>query len=161
MTHTVTLMLRTVLGVLLLGTLGAQLLVPVFAGDIASQMPEVRHVVVPYVIAGILGIACAQVVLVVVWRMLGFVADDTIFASRAVSALRHVDVVIGAFSVGTVLTGFVVIVMFFVPDAASPGELLAALGIGAVGVSLILLMIVMRGLLASAARDRAELAEVV
>ena len=161
MNHATILMLRTMLGVLMLGTLGAQLLTPVVASEIATAAPEVSHLVVPYSIAGILGIACAQVVLVVMWRMLGLVADDTIFSSHASHALRLVDVVVGAFAAGTLLTGIVATTMLVVPNAASPAELLATLGVGAVGVALVLLMIVMRGLLAAAARDRAELAEVV
>lgn len=161
MNHVTILLLRTVLGILMLGTLGAQLLTPVIANEIATGAPEVSHLVVPYSVAGILGIACAQVVLVVMWRMLGLVADDTIFSSHASHALRLVDVVIGAFAAGTVVTAGVLGVMVVVPASGSPAGGLAVLGIGAVGVALVLLMIVMRGLLAAAARDRAELAEVV
>ena len=59
-------LLRVALIVLLLGTVLAQVLVPVYASQVGTTHPEVAHLVVPYSAAGILVIACGQVALLVV-----------------------------------------------------------------------------------------------
>src|SRR5674476_318723 len=83
-------LLRVVLVVLLLGTVLAQVLLPVFASEVGTTFPEVAYLVVPYSLAAILAIACGQVALLVVWRLLSLVDRGVIFTRRA---LRWVDVI--------------------------------------------------------------------
>ena len=108
--------------------------------------------------AAILFIACGQVALLVVWRLLSLVDGGVIFTRRA---LRWVDVITACGVVATVLSAGVLIHMLaFVPGGGGPMILyLAACVVG--GLAFVLLMVVMRGLLESAIADRTELDEVI
>ena len=151
-------LLRVALVVLLLGTVLAQVLVPVYASQVGTRFPEVAYLVVPYSVAGILVIACVQVVLLVVWRLLSLVDRGVIFTRRA---LRWVDVITACAAVATVLSAGVLIHMIgFVPGGGGPMiYYLAACVAG--GLAFVLLMVVMRGLLESAIADRIELDAVI
>ena len=151
-------LLRVALVVLLLGSVFAQLLVPVYASQVGTTFPEVAYLVVPYSVAAILFIACGQVALLVVWRLLSMIGGGVIFTRRA---LRWVDVIIACGVVATVLSAGVWIHMLgFVPGGGGPmGIYLAACVVA--GLAFVLLMIVMRGLLEAAIADRTELDEVI
>lgn len=151
-------LLRVALVVLLLGTVFVQVLVPVYASQTGTTIPEVAYLVVPYSVAAILFIVCVQVALLVVWRLLSLVDGGVIFTRRA---LRWVDVIIGCAVVATVLSAGVLIHMLrFVPGGGGP-TIYFMLACIAGGLAFVLLMIVMRGLLESAIADRTELDEVI
>ncbi len=150
-------LLRVVLVVLLLGSVLAQLLVPVTASGAARTFPEVGYLVVPYSVAGILVIACAQAALLVVWRLLSMIGGGVIFTRRA---LRWVDVITICGVVATILNTGVCIHLLTV-HGGGPGIILWLVASTACGLAFVLLMVVMRGLLESAIADRAELDEVV
>jgi hypothetical protein len=150
-------LLRIALVVLLLGSVLGQVLVPVFASEAARAFPEVGYLVVPYSVAGILVIACGQVALLVVWRLLSMISGGVIFTRRA---LRWVDVIIVCGAVATVLNGAVGIHLLTV-HGGGPGIIVWLVASLAGGVTLVLLMVVMRGLLESAIADRNELDEVI
>jgi hypothetical protein len=158
MTRLASRLLRVALVVLLLGTVFVQALVPVQATMVGTSIPEVAYLVVPYSVAAILFIACVQVALLVVWRLLSLVDGGVIFTRRA---LRWVDVIIGCAVVATVLSvGVLVHMLRFVPGGGGPmGLYVSACIVG--GLAFVLLMIVMRGLLESAIADRTELDEVI
>lgn len=151
-------LLRVPLVVLLLGTVLAQVLLPVFASEEGRIFPEVASLVVPYSVAGILFIGCGQVALLAVWRLLSMVNGGVIFTRRA---LHWVDVITACGAVATVLsTGVWIHMLGFVPGGGGPmiyylGGCLAG------GLAFVLLMVVMRGLLKSAIADRTELDEVI
>jgi hypothetical protein len=151
-------LLRVALVVLLLGSVLAQLLVPLYASQVGTAFPEVAYLVVPYSVAAILFIACGQVALLVVWRLLSMIGGGVIFTRRA---LRWVDVIIACGVVATVLSAVVWIHMLaFVPGGGGPmGVYLVACVVA--GLAFVLLMVVMRGLLESAIADRTELDEVI
>ena len=151
-------LLRIALVVLLLGTVLAQVLVPVYASQVGTTFPEVAYLVVPYSAAAILFIGCVQVALLVVWRLLSLVDRGVIFTRRAV---RWVDVITACAAVATVLsTGVSIHVLGFVPGGGGPMiYYLAACVVG--GLAFVLLMVVMRGLLQSAIANRTELEEVI
>jgi hypothetical protein len=158
MTKLASRLLRVALVVLLLGTVVAQVLVPVAASQVATTHPEVEYLVVPYSVAAILFIACGQVALLVVWRLLSLVDGGVIFTRRA---LRWVDVIIACGAVATVLSAGVLIHMLgVVPGGGGPMVYYLAACIAA-GLAFVLLMVVMRGLLESAIPDRAELDGVI
>jgi|BarGraNGADG00212_1021973.scaffolds.fasta_scaffold113239_1 hypothetical protein len=151
-------LLRVALVVFLLGTVLAQVLVPVFASEAGTTFPEVAYLVIPYSIAAILFIGCGQVALLVVWRLLSMVNGGAIFTRRAV---RWVDVITACGAVATVLSAGVMIHMLgFVPGGGGPRVYLLAGCVAAV-LAFVLLMVVMRGLLVSAIADRTELDEVI
>ncbi len=150
-------LLRATLVVLLVGTVLAQGLVPVAASEAGTNFPEVAYLVVPYSVAAILFIACGQVALLVVWRLLSMVADGVIFTRRG---LRWVDVITVCAAVATLLSAGVLIHMLgFVPGGGPMIYYLAACVAG--GLAFVLLMVVMRGLLESAIADRTELDGVI
>lgn len=150
-------LLCVALVVLLLGSVLAQVLVPVYASQVATTFPEVAYLVVPYSVAAILFIGCGQVALLVVWRLLSLVDGGVIFTRRA---LRWVDVITACAAVATVLSvGVLIHMLGFVPGGGPMVLYLAACVAG--GLAFVLLMVVMRGLLVSAIADRTELDEVI
>jgi Protein of unknown function (DUF2975) len=74
-------LLRVALVVLLLGSVLAQVLLPVFASEVGTRFPEVAYLVVPSSVAGILFIGCGQVALLVVWRLLSLVNGGVMFTA--------------------------------------------------------------------------------
>ena len=150
-------LLRVALVVILLGTVLAQVLLPVFASETGRIFPEVAYLVVPYSVAGILAIGCGQVALLALWRLLSLVDRGVIFTRRA---LRWVDVITACAAVATVLSAGVWIHMLgFVPGGGPMIYYLGACVAG--GLAFVLLMVVMRGLLKSAIADRTELDETI
>ena len=151
-------LLRVALVVLLLGTVLAQVLLPLYGSEEGRIYPELAYLVVPYSVAAILFIGCGQVALLVVWRLLSLVDVGVIFTRRA---LRWVDVITACAAVATALSAGVLIHMLgFVPGGGGPMSLYMAACVSA-GLAFMLLMVVMRGLLASAIADRTELDEVI
>jgi hypothetical protein len=151
-------LLRVALVVLLLGTVLAQALLPVFAYEEGTMFPELAYLVVPYSVAGILFIGCGQVALLVVWRLLSLIDGGVIFTRRA---LRWVDVITACGAVATVLSAGVLVHLLFVVGVGGPSVVLGLPACLAGGLAFVLLMVVMRGLLISAIADRTELDEVI
>ena len=150
-------LLRVALVVLLLGTVLAQVLLPVFASEEGRIFPEVAYLVVPYSVASIVFFGCGQVALLAVWRLLSMVNVGVIFTRRA---LRWVDVITACAAVATVLcAGPLIHLLGFVGVGGPIIYYLAACVAG--GLAFVLLMVVMRGLLESAIADRTELDEVI
>src|SRR5450759_3142942 len=91
-------LLRVALVVLLLGTVLAQVLLPVFASEEGTIFPEVAYLVVPYSVAGILAIACVQVALLVVLavilsrpkRSVAYLANAVCIPPAIVAFLKNV-----------------------------------------------------------------------
>jgi uncharacterized membrane protein YpjA len=151
-------LLRVVLAVLLLGSVLAQVLLPVFASEEGRIFPEVEYLVVPYSVAAILFIACGQVTLLVVWRLLSMVDGGVIFTGRA---LRCVDVVTACAAVATILgAGVLIHMLIFVPGSGGPTIYFLAACVASALAS-VLFVVVMRGLLVSAIADRTELDAVI
>jgi len=151
------LLLRAVLVILLLVTVLAQVLLPVFASEEGRTFPEVAYLVVPYSVAAILFIGCGQVALLAVWRLLSMVKGEAIFTRRA---LRWVDVITACGAAATVLcAGILIHLIFFVGFGGPLFYYLAACVIG--GLAFALIVDVIRGLLESAIATRAELDDVI
>jgi len=151
-------LLRVALVVLLLGSVVGQVFVPAFASAVAETNPGIDYLIVPYSVAAILVIACGQVALLVVWRLLSLVSSGVIFTRRS---LRLVDVITVCGAVATVLNAAVTIHLLAVVNAGGPMAILWLIAGISGGVTFVLLMIVMRGLLESAIADRSELDAVI
>lgn len=151
-------LLRVALAALLLGTALLQVILPVAAHEEGTMYPEVASLVVPYSAVAVLFVACGQVALLVVWRLLSMVAGGVIFTRRA---LRWVDLITACGAVATVLSVGVLVHLLFVVRLGGPGVLLGLAACAAGGPAFVLLMVVMRGLLEAAIADRAELDEVI
>lgn len=150
-------LLPVVLVVLLLGSVLAQVLLPVFGSEEGRIYPELAYLVVPYSVAGILAIACGQLALLVVWRLLLMVEGEDIFTR---SALRWVDAITVCGAIATILGASPMVHLLFFVGVGGPLILwLAACLAG--GLAFVLLMLVLRGLLESAVAQRTELGEVI
>ncbi|MYR64090.1 DUF2975 domain-containing protein, partial [Streptomyces sp. SID625] len=77
----------------LLGLFGQLVVVPATAADEVERFPPYAPFAAPYMAVAIAGVACVQVALLAVWRLLGVVDRDAVFTPRA---FRWVDTVIGA-----------------------------------------------------------------
>ena len=150
-------LLRVGLVVLLLGSVVGQLLVPVSATRVARTFPEVEYLVGPYSVAGVLAIVCAQVALFALWRLLSMITGGAIFTRQAMGS---VDLIIACGASATVLSAGVMIHLL-ATHGGGPGIILLLAITLFCGVSFLLLMAVMRGLLEAAITDRTELAEVI
>ncbi len=96
---------------------------------------------------------CIEVLLVVTGVLVGYIRADRIFHP---SALRLVDVIVGAVVVATLL---VVMALFFIPG---PPQLFLLVEAGVlVGATIVLVLLVMRSLLRRAVAMHVELDEVV
>ncbi len=101
-------------------------------------------------------ILCIQVVVVCTWRLLSMVRQDVIFTA---SALRWVDVIVGALATGWVLAAAGS--LWAVWGADDPGTPLLLFVILLVGAAFGLVVVVLRELLRQATGLRTELAEVI
>ncbi|MEV5612806.1 DUF2975 domain-containing protein [Streptomyces sp. NPDC052225] len=158
--------LRAVIVALLAGSVVVQtVMVPLFGHDLngldgdAANLPRV-----PILLILLLGIVCAEIVLVCVWQLVTKVRRGTVVSP---AAFRQVDIVTGAFAAAALLSwtlGFVL-----APgEAVAPGVVLLIGGVGLAALGVALVVLVLRMVLAQAvARDReaahmqAELNEVI
>lgn len=143
---------------LLVGVLAQTFVLPRAAVFIAGDDPDLTSLVVPYVTLAVLGVLCAETVLIAMWALLGRVRRAAIFERRS---LRWVDVIVAAGALATALTAVVVVHSWLsLPD----GNLmitLAMVSIVLAGVMFVMLMIVMRALLVTATGLRSAMAEVI
>ena len=151
--------LRVVLAVMFLGMLLGQVIaLPWLAHVMAVDYPEVAHIRVPMLVVSILAVACGQAVVVCVWRLLRMVQRDSIFAEQA---FAWVDRMIVAILVACALTAGVFVYMTFVLQWQQPGLAVVELSAVAGGLSMVLLLVVMRGLLRKATTLQTDMAEVI
>ncbi|WP_258934345.1 DUF2975 domain-containing protein [Nesterenkonia pannonica] len=150
--------LRAAVGLLLLGSLMVQAAIPINAQSAGEMFPEIAPLTVPYAILAIVAIIGVQIGLVATWRLASMVSKDRIFDA---SALKWVDIIIAALSASTALAAAVFVHLIFIVQVGGPPALLGLGGAAALGVSLLLLLAVMRGLLVQAIDYRSELAAVV
>ena len=165
MNRYLTLILRVaVVAAIALGLFGQIVVIPGVLADEATRFPPYERIVVPYTILGILGVACAQVVLGAVWMLLDLLRRDAPFSP---GALLWVDVIIGAGLVATLLAAGVSVHLAVtdMPFANGAMEAIGALGASvlatAVGAAFTILVVLLRGLLRRATDLQTEMAEVV
>jgi len=141
--------LRTVLAVVLAGTVLIQALM-VWA--LATKPASGSLPLTPLRVITILGLMTVEVTVVCVWQLATMVRRGTVF-SRA--AFRYVDVVIGAI-VAAALVWFAVTVINAPGQRADPGVtgIMGGIGVGILGVALIVLLL--RMLLAQAVARNVE-----
>lgn len=150
--------LRLFLVLVVAAGLLAQILIPIAASELGEQYWEVAPLVLPYSIAGIIAVLCFQIAVVAIWRLLTFTARGEVFseASRTwVNAIIGTGTVIAVIGAGAgAHLGF---------GAQIGGPLVGLLFLGSVigGVTFVLLMTVMRGLLDTATANRDELTVVI
>ena len=150
--------LRIVLALVVLGTLLAQLLIPLIAHSYGEEYWEVTPLVIPFSLIGIFAVVCFQVAVVAVWKLLTYVAREEVFSRKARS---WVNVIIGSGAVAAALVAGASAYLGLVAQIGGPGVMLTMVGSIVAGAAFVLLMLVMRGLLDNASASRRELAEVI
>ena len=151
--------LRVVLAVMFVGMLLGQFVaLPWLAHVLSLDYPEVAHIKVPMLVVSLLAIACGQAVVVCVWRLLRMVQRDSIFAEQA---FAWVDRMIAAILAACALVLGVFVYMTFVLQWQQPGLAFTELASVVGGLSLVLLLVVMRGLLRKATTLQTDMAEVI
>lgn len=141
--------LKTLIAVSLIGSLGVQLLLlPLVWADLAG-VPMVARVALVALAA--IFVLTLQVSAVCIWRLLTMVRSGSVFSQ---GAFRYVDTIIGAMAVAA-LTIFVLAVLL-APGSAAPGLIGLLCGAALVTAGGALLMVVMRMLLRLATQREAE-----
>ena len=156
----ITLLRVLIVTTLLVALFGQVIVVPAFASDESQLYPPLAYLAVPYSILAVLVVACVEVALVAVWKLLSMVRRDAIFTERA---FRWLDVIIGPAVVATVIAAGVSVHLSTIDDptdacASVMGDTLACTF---AGVAFVLVMTVLRGLLRKATMMRTELSEVI
>lgn len=131
--------------------------IPDIVENTIRTFPEVAGLRLPGVAVGIVLVACLQVAIFCMWRLLTLVDRLAIFER---GALGPVNVIICAFG-GVALTAVVGFAFVTGAGFGPPGIILLLAGITVVSIGLALLMLVMRELLIRAMQMDADLAEVI
>ncbi|MFB8415187.1 DUF2975 domain-containing protein [Streptomyces albidoflavus] len=159
-----TLLRAAVVVVLAVGLFGQVVVIPTTAADEAELFPPYAPYAVPYAVLAVLGVACVQVTLVAVWRLLGMARHGALFAPRA---FRWVDVVIVSSVAATVLAAGVA-AHLLVAEIPSPdggmgveSALAATVTAAGAGASFAMVTVIMRSLLRKATELQQEMAEVI
>lgn len=141
--------LKTLIAVSLIGSLGVQLLLlPLVWADLAGVPMVARAALVALAAIFVLTL---QVSAVCIWRLLTMVRSGSVFSQ---GAFRYVDTIIGAMAVAA-LTIFVLAVLL-APGSAAPGLIGLLCDAALVTAGGALLMVVMRMLLRLATQREAE-----
>lgn len=74
--------LTGVVSLFLLALILGQFLVPIVASDVSHQMPEVRHLVAPYSVLGIVTIACIQGAVIFLYLAVSRRTKDSFFTNN-------------------------------------------------------------------------------
>ncbi|WP_436735733.1 DUF2975 domain-containing protein [Streptomyces sp. BBFR102] len=150
--------------VLAVGLFGQIVVIPTTAADEADRFPAHAPFALPYAVLAVLGVACVQVALIAVWRLLGMARHGALFAPRA---FRWVDVVIGSSVVATLLAAGVAahLAVAEIPSANGgmdvESALMAAATAAAAGAAFAMLTVIMRSLLRKATELQTEMAGVI
>ncbi len=151
--------LRVLLVILFIGVTGAQAwFVPQVARDSAAMFSELAYLAVPYAALWVGVGLCAQTVFVAVWMLLSKIRRGVIFSD---TAFVWVNAIIGA---GVIATSLVFAFGFYhaaIVGLGPPFLVIVLAGLGTLGIAFVLVMLVMRGLLRSAAALQGELEAVV
>ena len=138
--------LRSVLGVGLLGALFVQTVFGVLIFQDLEGVPQR----VPILVVVILGILAIEVTIVCVWRLLGLISRRAVFSRRS---FRYVDTIIGAVAAAAALT--FAFAALLAPMDIAPGVVLLFGGLGVLITGVALVVYVQRTLLRQAIeRDR-------
>lgn len=152
----------TVLRILLTGTLLVILFLQLFglpwlSGVMAEDFPGEAFMRWPILALSIIGLVCVQVAIACTFRLLGFTQRGEVFSSNA---LRWVDGIIGSSLTGSLVCLATIVYQSFTVSGPPIWMLLLIVGILA-GMSMALLMLVMRTLLVQATMLRSEMDAVI
>ncbi len=139
-----------IVAAILFALFGQVVIIPGAAAEEVDRFPPYAPYATPYVTVAIVGVACAQVVLVAVWMLLGLVRREEIFTP---AALRWVDTIIWSTIAATMLA-FGVVCHLAVADIPEPpyndmatlSAILSALACVGVGGAFAMVVVIVRNL---------------
>ena len=149
---------RTILIAIGLGTLGMQILLPIQASIVGETYYEVKDLVLPYSVAAVLAVACIQICLIGVWRIVESVFQSTFYrksTARWINLLRYFSVA------GAVIPGVVTAHLLFFVHIGGPGVVIAFAAAIIGGTASYLLLTIMRRIFLEAKENHDELSRVV
>ena len=150
--------LRILLVAAVLAIASIQLIfLPWLSGEVARDLPAEAFMRWPILGLSIAGLACVQVGLVSMFRLLGLTKAGDVFSSRA---LRWVDAIIGAALAASLVCAATIVYQSFTVGGPPVWMLLLWCGVLA-GIGIALLMVVMRGLLVQATTLRYDMEAVI
>lgn len=158
MNRRVALLLQAVVVLAGVGLLVAQTVaIPALSGWMADAHPEFAWARWPLAVSLVLFLACIQVALLATWQLLGQVADEEIFNG---SARRWVDLIIAALGAAWIVA-LATSLWQTSQNVSAPWIVLTeTLGL-LVGLAVLLLLVVLRGLLIQATELKIEMDAVV
>lgn len=121
-----------ILGLFILGLLFGQILVPIFAKQIAFDFPEVSHLVAPYSVLGILTLLCLQIAFVLIGILLRRGNHERFFSRSSRTIIKAIA---SAATLGCLIPVATAIHLFATIHAGGPAVMLGALAsaTGAIG----------------------------
>ncbi|MDY0827775.1 DUF2975 domain-containing protein [Microbacterium sp. BG28] len=131
--------------------------VPVLGLEVIQANPEARDMFVPALLWSVLFIGCAQVALVVVWRLVSLIEQERIFSTSALSWVRAL-IATALVALGLVVLAFIVLT---VKEYTPPLIMYGLIGTGLLLAAFALAVGAMRGLLRKSTRFQEELEEVI
>ena len=163
LTYKVVGLLRVVLVLLFAGlVVGQTLSFPGQFAHMAQESPDMAYLRWPLTAFFVVELACIQVVIVCIWKLLTMVKADRIFSKEA---FAWVDGIVWAIAAGWLLfaaaAATITAVIYFTPELRDPGTPMLLFGMTLLGSVLVMLMIVMRALLRQAAALRSDMDAVI
>ena len=149
---------KALIAVLLVGAVTIQtVIIPVLANEMAGVYPEVDNLQIPITVLAVLVVACIDVVLLCIWKLLSMVHEDSIFSRKS---FRYVNMIVGALLTVAALLITILVVLMLVAQAGGPGVMLSLLAGIAGSTAVALVVMVMCGLLKKASQQESYRAEV-
>lgn len=140
------------------GTLLAQVLLPLVAWETGAMYHEVEHLVVPYSVASVLMVVCVQVALVCVWMLVSAISQGTFFDPRTVALIDVIRIAVG---LAAAIPAAVAVHLSFFVGLGGPGILLALAFVCIAGATSVILLTLGKKVYLSARAEHAELDAVI
>ena len=156
-------LLRTLIVVLFAGLIFGQVFsLPGQFSHMVSEAPQLGFVPWGLLLFAVLEVACLQVTLVCIWRLLSMVSSERIFSE---SSFAWVNGIVWAVTAGWVLLAVTAVslttFLYFTPELRDPGLPILLFGMTLIGGVMVLVVVVLRALLRQAAAISADLEEVI
>lgn len=149
---------RASLVLMAVGTVLAQLLLPVLALQTGRMYYEVAHLAVPYAVAAVLMVVCVQAALVGVWMLVSAVSRGALFDPRTVVFL---DVIRIAVALAAAIPAGVAVHLLFFVGLGGPGVVLALAFVCVVCPAVEILLTLLRRVYLRAREEHDELEAVI
>lgn len=149
---------RVSLALMAVGTVLAQVLLPVLALQTGGMYYEVTHVALPYAVAAVLMMLCVQVALVGAWLLVSAVSRGTLFDPRTVAFIDAIRIAVAA--AVAILAAVAAHLLLFV-GLGGPAVVLGLAVLVFMGPALMIFLTLLKKVYLSAREDHAELEAVI